>query len=334
MRLKHFSYITLAAALLAGCFSTEEKPPAPAGQKTGIDSVRLQYVIDSIKMAKTLDSLRFVNDSLLARRQIDSLKLAGKDTTGIKLPGNNGGWDDFPNKYKPTLQELASGVQALPVPMGTRYGATQTVTPPAKVSANQDPCPKGPFEVYGYRDPARNFFIVDTMRYYDSVGGAHCSPTYGNTGSEHHERYIMDLASGESWETLVDTITDQHVLPRHTIHGTGRIKLARGLEFKIVSYDVVLITQFGSWDAFVLNAGMKLAYKDGYNIELKLVKPHPYKAIDFFPVEGGVGDGSKVMSGPITRANDKGGIDTLGFIDLFTDRTVEIRDWKGDLVAP
>ena len=335
MKLKHFSYIMVVAALLAGCFSTEQ-PPAPTGKKdtAANDTTRLKYVLDSIRMAKSIDSLKFVNDSLLLCRQIDSLKLAGKDTTRIKVPGNNGGWDDFPNKYKPTLLELASGAQALPVPMGTRYGATPTVKPAGKFAANQDPCPRGPFEVYGYKEPVRDFFIVDTLSYYDSAGGVHCSPTYGSTGSEHHIRYIMDLKSGESWENLVDTITDQNVLPRHTIHGTGKIKLASGLEFTIVTYDVVLITQFGTWDAFVLRAGMTLAYKGGYTVDLKLVKPSPYKAVDFFPVEGGVGDGSKMMSGPITKVNATGGVDTIGFVDLFSDRTVAVRDWKGDPVAP
>jgi hypothetical protein len=132
----------------------------------------------------------------------------------------------------------------------------------------------------------------------------------------------------------MDSITDQHVLPRHTIHGTGRIRLASGLQFKIVTYDVVLITQFGNWDAFVLSAGMTLEYKDGYTVTLKLVKPHPYKAVDFFPVHGIVGDGSKMMSGPITKVNAEGKVDTIGFLDLFTDHTVAIRDWKGDAVAP
>ncbi len=347
MKLKHFSLIfgIVGLSLLAGCFSTEEASTQAPAKQTAADSLRFAHIADSLKaehQAHLIDSLTLAHKLDSLQHVNDSLKLASLPKDSVKNPnGNNGGWDDFPNKYKPTLQDLATNARQLPVPMGTRYGApTETKAPNGKVSAAmsptevfaaQGPC-TGTFEVYGYKDPLLDYFIKDTLSYFDSAEVAHCSPQGGSNTRETHIRYIMDLHSGESWENLQDKVTDQDVLPRHTIHGTGHFRLNSGQEFIIQSYDVVLITQFGNWDAFVLSASMKLLYKDGYNISLDLVKAHPYKAVDFFPV-GALPDPTKIMSGPITRASAKG-VDTVGFIDLFGDRTIRVRDWAGERVAP
>jgi hypothetical protein len=315
-------------AFLAGCFSTEEPPTTHVGKKdTAIDSVKLAHVLDSVRTVHLIDSLRHVNDSLLLAQH-------KQDTTAIKPPvnGNNGGWDDFPNKYKPTLTDLATNAPALPVPMGTRYGAPAlpgSSDAPSKASAGG--C-TGNYSVYGY-DNGKGMFIKDTIVYHDSLGGSHCAPQPGGRASEDHNRYVMDLKSGESWEMLKDSITDQDVLPKHNIHGTGHVRLSSGLVFTIKSYDVSMLTSFGNWDAYVLDASMTLAYKDGYDIQLKLSKPHPYKSTDFFPVTGTPPETGKIMSGPITKATATG-VDTLGFMDLYSDRTLAIRDWKGDLVKP
>ena len=336
MKLKHFSLIlgVVGLSLLAGCFSTEDAPTQAPAKQTAADSLRAAHILDSLRMTHTIDSLTMAHklDSILHVN--DSLKLvnAGKDTLKIKT-NNNGGWDDFPNKYKPTLLELATNARQLPVPLGTRYGAPADTTSHilGKASAAQGPC-TGTFEVFGYKSKIKDLFIKDTLSYFDSNEVAHCAPQGGSHTRETHIRYVMDVGVGEAWENIEDKVTDQDVLPRHTIHGTGKFRLEGGPEFTIQSYDVTMITEFGNWDAFILNASMKLLYKDGYNITLGLVKAHPYKAVDFFQIDGSL-DPTKIMSGPITRASDKG-IDTVGYVDLFGDHSVRIRDWAGERVAP
>lgn len=247
-------------------------------------------------------------------------------------PQEKGGWDDFPNKYRPLLVDLNANVRQLPAPYGTRYAvlpsSNQALT---KVSATDPGC-AGDSTVFKYQGLTSDIFLYDTTTFYDSTGAPHCSSQGGSRAGEKHIRRIVELGVGETWETLHDSITDQDLLPRHTLHGTGRIQMASGREFTIQSYDLTLMTQFGTQDAFVLDAGMELLYKDGFTIRLGLAKPHPYKAIDFFPVTGSA-QHDLIMTGPITHASDKGGIDTLGFIDLFEDHLVQVRDWTGAGIA-
>jgi hypothetical protein len=244
-------------------------------------------------------------------------------------PQQQGGWDDFPNKYNPVLQELNANASQLPVPLGTRYIAINSGngTELGKSAAGIG-CAAGDSAVYMFQSRAKDFFLYDTTTFYDSNGVASCKAQGGNRASERHIRRIVELGVGEAWETITDSITDQDILPRHTLHGTGFFRLESGLEFTIRSYDMTLLTQFGTLDAFVVDASLELLYKEGYTIRLGLAKEHPFKAVDFFPVEGSV-DYSVLMTGPITHASATGGIDTLGYIDLTDDHALRVRDWTG-----
>ena len=258
---------------------------------------------------------------------------------------NNGGWDDFPNKYRPTLLDLDSNAPRLPMPLGTRYAALASGNPAvlSKAAAGSDacqataaqfedaPCP-GDSTVFMYQSPVRDLFLYDTITYYDNMGIAHCSLPGGNRAVERHVRRIVEVGVGEAWETIRDSITDMDVFPRHTLHGTGRIQLESGQELAIRSYDMTLLTQFGTWNAYIVDASLELVYKDDYVIRLALAKPHPYQAIDLFPVDRSSEYGV-VMSGPITHAGANGGTDTVGYVDLFDDHTFHVRDWTGAPVA-
>jgi hypothetical protein len=248
-------------------------------------------------------------------------------------PQEKGGWDDFPNKYRPMLLDLNANVPQLPAPFGTRYATLSSVDPGGlnKVSSSDPGCP-GDSAVFKYQSRISDFFLYDTITYYDSTGMAHCASPGGSRASERHIRHIVEVGVGEAWETIHDSITDQDVLPRHTIHGTGLIQLESGRAFTIRSYDLTLLTQFGTQDAFVLDAGMELLYKDGFTIHLGLAKPHPYKAVDFFPVDGSMPH-DLIMTGPISHASANGGVDTVGFVDLFDDHLLQVRDWTGARIA-
>jgi hypothetical protein len=249
-----------------------------------------------------------------------------------KPANNSGGWDDFPNKYRPTLVDLDSNVRELPLPIGTRYSA---LNPGGQSNLNKTAANAsctGDSTVFSYQSRIRELFLYDTTYFYDSVGIAHCAAPGGSRAGEKHLRRIVEVGVGEAWETIRDSITDQDVLPRHTLHGTGSIRMERGIEITIQSYDLTLLTQFATTDAFVVDAGLDLLYKDGYAIHLGLANPHPYEATDFFPLDGPTGF-NIIMSGPITHASAKG-IDTAGYFDLFDDHTVHIRDWTGAPLKP
>jgi hypothetical protein len=244
-----------------------------------------------------------------------------------------GGWDDFPNKYGQTLQDMNSEVRQLPMPLSTYYGslypATQTVS---KVAASAGSC-SGDSTVFQYQSTVRDFYLNDTITYYDSNGVAHCAPPEGSRSVKTNTRRIVERGVGESWETSVDSISDQDVLPRHTIHSAGLMRLESGREIIMESWDCVLLAPIGEEDVSVVSAGMKLLYKDGFALHFDLARPHPYMAIDLFPFEGPP-DRSLIMSGPITHPAAGNGVDTIGYVDLFGDRTVRIRDWTGAPVGP
>ena len=243
-----------------------------------------------------------------------------------------GGWDDFPNKYKPTLLDLSANARQLPVPLGMRYETLNSTNATGLQKSGYGGC-VGDSTVFIYQNRLSDFFLYDTTTFYDSNGVAYCSAQGGSRASEKHVRRIVELGVGEAWETITDSISDQDLLPRHTLHGTGFFRLESGLEFTIRSYDMTLLTQFGTLDAFVVDASLELLFKEGYTIRLGLAKPHPYKAVDFFPVGGAV-EYSLIMTGPITHASANGGVDTVGFIDLFDDHTIHVRDWAGARIAP
>jgi hypothetical protein len=246
---------------------------------------------------------------------------------------HGGGWDDFPNKYRPTLLEMSSEVRQLPIPLSTAYGSlSPAALTGSKVSAPAGPC-AGDSTLFQYKSPVRGFSLNDTITYYDSIGVAHCDLPEGSRSGKRNTRRIVEPGVGEAWEIIEDSISDQEVLPRHTIHSTGLIRLESGLEIIIQSYDCTLLTPIGADDVEVMSAGMKLLYKDGYVIHFDLAKPHPYRAPDFFPFEGAP-DTSLIMSGPITHPGVGSGVDTVGYVDLFGDRTIRIRDWTGAPVGP
>jgi hypothetical protein len=246
---------------------------------------------------------------------------------------HGGGWDDFPNKYRPTLLDMSSEVRQLPLPLSTHYGSlqadTQTVS---NLAASAGPC-TGDSTVFEYQSPVRDFYLHDTITYYDSNGVAHCESPEGSRSVKTNTRHIVEPGVGEAWETSEDSISNQDVLPVHTIRSTGRMRLESGLEITMESYDCTLLTPLDAEDTFVMTAGMKLLYKDGYALHFALARPHPYRAPDFFPFEGPP-DSSLIMSGPITHPAVGSGVDTVGYVDLFGDRTIRIRDWTGASVGP
>lgn len=253
------------------------------------------------------------------------------DTTTIKPPIKNGGWDDFPNKAMPDLQEMASKIKKLPVPMGIRYDQI-TATPPSaftKSSAAPDTtCPDGPKEVFGYTVKDHNMYMVDTIRYYDTTGTVSCHWKAGSTQRVTHDRHIIDLASGQSWEHIEDSVTEQDVLPGHHIGGTGLIKLNSGIDLAIDSYWLNMVTPYGESEAVILGGSLRMTWKNGYTLDLSIIKTMPYKALDFFPPQGAASLGERIMSGPIKHDTT-----LVGYFDIYADHSVFIRDWLGQPVT-
>lgn len=324
MRFKILSLILGLA--LAGCFSTEEQSPLGADKTGANDTTRIVYVLDSALLAVKLDSLRRVNDSLrLIAVLADSIK---NDRNGI------GGWDDFPNKYRPTLEEIATRMQRLPVPMGTRYSGQPTNAPAAKTAATQA-C-GGISEIAAIRYNNNTIYGVDTISYYDSLDQPHCdwqTPTTRET----HARHMINDASGEVWEKLDIRILDERTLPNYLTHGTGRMVLNNGTRFTIDAYDVDMIILYGDSLATIRSASLAMTWQDGYSFKLDLVKPKPFKAVDFFPAWGYGPALGRILSGPILHPGSgtrEGLVDTVGFVDLYADHSVDVRDWAGSLVRP
>jgi hypothetical protein len=315
--------LILSLSLLAGCFATEDQPP-PSGTPGGHDTT-IVYVKDSL-LTRKLDSILKVNDSL-------KLAIGKKDTTKIPINGNNGGWDDFPNKYKPTLIELASKMKELPMPMGTRYNAQPKTIPIGSKSAAAAAC-TGISEVAAIRYKNNTIYGVDTISYYDNLNKPHCdwqSPTTRET----HARHMINDASGEVWEKIDITILDDATLPNYLTHGTGRMVLNNGMKLNIDAYDIDMMILYGDTTATVRSASLALTWENGYSFKMDLAKSRPYKTVDLFPVWGDNPSQGKILSGPILHPGSgktEGKIDTLGYIDLYADHTVAIRDWTGALV--
>ncbi|MDB5047803.1 MAG: hypothetical protein JWO30_874 [Fibrobacteres bacterium] len=328
MRFKLLSAL-LGMAMFAGCFSTEEQSTVGNGKTTGNDSTKIVYVLDSILLAQKLDSLQRVNDSLrLAVAKNDSLK--NGTHTGI------GGWDDFPNKYKPTLIELANKMRQLPMPMGTRYSVQPKIVPPlgsfSKAAAAQA-C-TGISEIAGLRFSDNTIYGLDTISYYDSKNLPHCD-WQNPTTRETHARHMINDASGEVWEKIDIQILDDNTLPNYLTHATGRMLLNNGMKINIDSYDVDAMVIYGDSTVNVRSASLQLSWQNGYSFKMDLAKARPFKVVDLFPIWGGNPSLGKILSGPILHPGTAAGaVDTLGFIDLYSDHTVAIRDWTGTLVQP
>jgi hypothetical protein len=312
--------------MLVGCFSTEEQSTTGNGKTTGNDSTKIVYVLDSVLLAHKLDSLQRVNDSLRLAVKNDSLK--NGNHTGI------GGWDDFPNKYKPTLIELANKMRQLPMPMGTRYSVQPKVLPPSKQAAAQA-C-AGLYEIAGLHYSNNTIYGLDTISYYDTQNQPHCD-WQNPTTRETHARHMINDASGEVWEKIDIRILDDNALPNYLTHATGRMLLNNGMKFTIDSYDVDAMVIYGDSTVNIRSASLQLSWQDGYSFKMDLAKPRPFKVVDLFPVWGDNPSLGKVLSGPIVHPGSgvsAGLIDTVGYIDLYADHTVAIRDWTGTLVQP
>ncbi|HLP41826.1 MAG TPA: hypothetical protein VK465_09995 [Fibrobacteria bacterium] len=316
---KHSLFLLcLASFLMAGCFTASEAPSeASAGKGQPVDN-------------------QPTNNQPTNNQPTNNQNANNQPTNHQNASNPGGGWDDFPNKYKPTLLDLDSKVSQLPAPLGTRYEfLNYNTNTGAKIAAKSQAC-TGDSTVFQYRNPARNFFLYDTITYFDSKGIAYCDNPNGGAPrwSVRHSRRIVEFEVGEAWETIHDSVSEGDVLPRHTIHGTGFIRLDSGLELRIQSYDLILLTPHSQQQAYVINASLKLLYKDVYAINLDLVKQHPYSvAEDFFPAETGPEE-HLILSGPITHPSDSNGVDTVGYFDLRGDRSVSIRDWTGAPVKP
>jgi hypothetical protein len=329
MRFKHIAALSasiLGLSFLAGCFATEDT--GAGAIKEGIhDTVKVQVQVTDTSLAYKLDSLRRLNDSL-------QLALIGKQDSIKNTNGNNGGWDDFPNKYRPTLKLLAANMTKLPMPMGTRYSVAPQPKPVSKAAAAAA-C-TGLSEIAAIRYNNNDIMIVDTISYYDAQGKPHCDWQMPTT-RETHARHAINNASGEMWEKIDITILDDLTLPNWITHGTGRMVLNNGEKFTVDAYDVDMIILYGDTTATVRSASLAMSWQDGYSFKLSLTKARPYKTVDLFPAWGDNPSLGKMMSGPILHPGSgprAGMIDTAGYIDLYADHTVAIRDWTGAPVAP
>jgi hypothetical protein len=316
----------LSFSLLIGCFATDDQLP-PAGNPAVHDTT-IVYVKDSL-LARKLDSISRLNDSL---------KLAiGKQDSLANPNGNNGGWDDFPNKYKPVLIEMATKIKQLPMPMGTRYGFQPRTLPSGgtKVAAAAGCNVTGTSDVIAIRYNNNAIYGVDTISYYDNAGTPHCerqSPTTRET----HARHLINDASGEVWEQIEIRILGDAALPNYLTHGIGRMVLNNGTVLTIAAYDVDMIILNGDTTASVRAASLILTNESGYSFNMNLAKSRPFKTVDLFPAWGDNPSLGKILSGPITHpgtGKTEGKTDTLGYIDLYADHTVAIRDWTGAQVT-
>lgn len=232
------------------------------------------------------------------------------------------GWEAYPGKYLPALKELSAKMTHLPTPYGVIYFPLDN--DPLLMKAAAGDCPDGPREIFGLNLEDRGFYATDTIRYFDEAGKADChwnSPTIVRVT---HNRYILDLKSGQAWEELVDSVSNQLILPRHSISGKGRIRLKSGLELAMESFEVEILTPFRQPGVQIMSSRLHLVWKDGYSFDLRMEKDSPLKAVDFQPIREAGTAGDKVMSGPIRNDTT-----LVGYMDLYADHAVVIRDWTG-----
>jgi hypothetical protein len=233
--------------------------------------------------ARRLDSLLRANDSLRARAR---------------------------------LVRLAADVPRLPVPIGTRYFAAPA--PAAKAAAAQA-C-RGGMDVFALEHSARGVLGIDTVAYYDTAGATHCVQQ-APTARETHARYVMDPSSGEAWERMEISITEDDAFPRYRTRGTGTIHLNSGVALAIVDYSIDMALDNATRTPIWFDAGLTLATADGLRIRLAMTAPRPIRAQDFFPIWQDAPRGRILLSGPIRQGDA-----LLGYMDLYDDRTVVIRD--------
>jgi hypothetical protein len=225
----------------------------------------------------------------------------------------------LPDPFRADLAELAAKIRRLPVPMGTRYNSAPRPAPKSSAAAA---C-AGDADVIALGDTSRGRLGMDTVAFYDKAGLPHCewqAPTLKET----HGRYLFDAATGEARETLVVEITEDDRLPRYRTRGTGTMALFSGLEFRIDRYEVDMLLDNSDAGIIIQDARLDLGWRDGYALRMVLARPKPFRAADLFPAWEARPAPGLIMSGPIMK-----GAALAGYIDLFSDRTVGIRDRTG-----
>ena len=225
----------------------------------------------------------------------------------------------LPDPYLADLAELSAKMRRLPVPMGTRYNSAPRPAPKAGAAAA---C-QGDADVVGLGDTARGRLGMDTVAFFDAAGIPHCA-WQAPTLKETHGRYLFDAAAGEARERLVVEITEDDRLPRYRTLGTGTMRLFSGLEFAIARYEVDMVLDNSVAGIIIQDAHLDLAWRDGYEMRLTLARAKPYRAADLFPSWEARPAPGLIMSGTIKK-----GAALAGYIDLFADRTVAIRDRTG-----
>ena len=292
--------IGIFLAGLSGCIFQNED--GNAGNRPGPDgnTDHKGYPQDSVT-ARKLDSLARANDSLRAA--------IARDTAGT-VPAD---------PYQKDLAELASKLKSLPIPMGTRYFAARKAAPKSSAAMA---C-KGDADVMGLGDTLGLLMGMDTISCIDSAGARFCTPQ-PHTAREQHRRYLFAPDAGESRESILVEITEDDMLPRYLSRGTGALKIFSGLEFIIQHSDVEMVLDNSKAEFIFKNALLELTWRDGYVLRLELAKSFPIRGADLFPAWVAKPEHVLSMSGTITKAGVP-----AGFIDLFADRTVAIRDRAG-----
>lgn len=74
----------------------------------------------------------------------------------------------------------------------------------------------------------------------------------------------------------------------------------------------------------IQHAWLDLGWRDGDSLRMTLARPKSFRAADLFPAWESLPAPGRIMSGPIMK-----GAALAGYIDLYADGTVGIRDQAG-----
>jgi hypothetical protein len=225
-------------------------------------------------------------------------------------------------RVRQDLARLAAALTCLPIPMGTRYFHA-----PAPKAGALPKC-VGDKDIFAIPANPRGILGIDTVTHIDSQGAEHCLPQDPST-RELHARYLFDPACGEAWERIAIEIIPDDLLPRFRILGSGRLRLISGLVADIEAYELDMAMDNSTDTPIFQDARLRLALPDGRSLRLDLVKPKPFRAVDFFPSWGNPPRGEPVMAGPVLF-----GSDTVGRAILYGDRSMAVLDAAGTPVTP
>jgi hypothetical protein len=140
---------------------------------------------------------------------------------------------------------------------------------------------------------------------------------------------LFDPACGEAWERIRIEITPDPLLTGYRSHGTGGLRLLSGLVADIEAYEVDMVLDHSTESPIFRNAQLRLVVPGGLSLQLELVRPHPFRAPDFFPLWDDPPRGDPVMAGPVLS-----GADTVGRAILYGDRTLSFLDAAGKPIPP